>query len=118
MLIWAIIVLRVSSSPFGGQTRTRVLVALRLLGTSYARELARLLEAPVFGVRKALQGLERDRLVSGRLLGRTRVYQLNPAYFARNELRAYLARLADADADLQDRVQQMRRRPRRAGRPL
>ncbi len=31
------------SSPFGGETRTRVLVALRLLDESYPRELARLL---------------------------------------------------------------------------
>ena len=69
-------VLKSFSSPFGGQTRTRVLFALRLLGTSYARELARLLDAPVSGVRKALLGLERDGLIGGRLMGRTRLYQL------------------------------------------
>jgi hypothetical protein len=33
--------IRLTSSPFGGQTRTRVLLALRLLGESYPRELAR-----------------------------------------------------------------------------
>lgn len=111
-------VLKAFSSPFGGQTRTRVLLALRLLGTSYPRELARLLDAPVSGVRKALQGLERDGLIGGRLMGRTRLYQLNPAYFARDELRVYLARLAEADSELRGRVEGVRRRPRRTGKPL
>jgi hypothetical protein len=108
----------VSSSPFGGQTRTRVLVTLGLLESSYPREMERLLDAPISGVRKALAGLERDGLVSGRLVGRTRVVQLNPAYFARDELRAYLVRLAAADRDLQRRVEGLRRRQRQAGKPL
>jgi len=108
----------VSSSPFGGQTRTRVLVALGLLESSYPRELARLLDAPISGVRKALAGLERDGLVSGRLVGRTRIVQLNPAYFAREELRTYLVRLAAADSELRRRVEGLRRRPRQAGKPL
>jgi hypothetical protein len=33
-----------STSPFGSLTRSRVLMALRLRGTSYARELARVFE--------------------------------------------------------------------------
>jgi DNA-binding transcriptional ArsR family regulator len=106
-----------SSSPFGGQTRTRVLVALGLLESSYPRELARLLEAPISGVRKALAALERDGLVSGRMVGRTRLVQINPAYFARDELRAYLVRLAAADRELRSRVEGLRRRPRQAGKP-
>ena len=107
-----------TSSPFGGQTRTRVLVALSLLETSYPRELSRLLAAPVSGVRKALLGLERDGLVSGRLVGRTRVVQLNPSYFARDELKSYLARLSEAESELRREVQSLRRRPRQAGKPL
>jgi DNA-binding GntR family transcriptional regulator len=107
-----------SSSPFGGLARTRVLVALALLETSYPRELARLLDAPVSGVRKALAGLERDGLVSGRLVGRTREVRLNPVYFARQELAAYLVRLAEGDPELRQRTQALRRRPRQAGKPL
>lgn len=106
------------SSPFGGQARTRVLVALRLLGSSFPRELSRLLGTPVSAVSRALAGLERDALVSGRLVGRTRVYTLNPAYFAKRQLEAYLTRLADADAELRERPSQLRRRPRRSGKPL
>jgi len=106
------------SSPFGGKTRTRVLVALALIGSSFPRELSRLLTAPVSAVSRALYGLEADALVAGRLTGRTRVFTLNPAYFAKRELTAYLTRLADGDADLVRKAESMRRRPRRSGKPL
>jgi DNA-binding transcriptional ArsR family regulator len=111
-------VLKTSSSPFGGLTRTRVLIALRLLGSSYPQELARILGGPASGIRKALRSLERDALVAGRDLGRSRVYQLNPTYFARDALQDYLFRLAEADPDTQRKVSLLRRRPRRTGKPL
>ena len=107
----------IMSSPFGGQTRTRVLLALALT-QSYPRELARLLEVPVAGVQAALRGLERDGLVAGRLVGRTRLYDLNPRYFARDELRRYLARLSEGAPDLVKAVTALRRRPRRQGKPF
>lgn len=106
------------SSPFGSATRTRALVALQLLGDSYPRELARLLDTRLSAVQRALQGLERDQLVAGRALGRTRVYRLNPRYHARRELELYLSRLAEADPPLDRRTASLRRRPRHAGKPL
>jgi predicted transcriptional regulator len=102
-------------SPFGSITRTRVLLILKLLGASYQREIARLVETAPSVVQKALAGLERDGLVSGRMMGRTRSYTLNPRYFARTELDAFLGRLAEADTDLEARTAELRRRPRRAG---
>lgn len=107
-----------TSSPFGSQTRTRVLVALWLVGSSYARELARVLDIPLFAVQKGLRSLERDGLVAGRAVGRTREFQINPAYFARAELMGYLQRLAEPDRDLARRIERLRRRPRRSGKPL
>lgn len=107
-----------SSSPFGGQARTRVLLALRLLEDSYPRELARVLDLPPSGVQMALRGLERDGLVAARPAGRTRLYRVNPRYFARDELQQYLLRLTEPDDDLRARVAQLRRRPRRTGKPL
>jgi hypothetical protein len=105
------------SSPFGGQTRTRTLLALRLVGESYPRELARILDAPLSGVQQALRGLESDGLVVGRTLGRTRVVQLNPRYFAADALGAYLLRLTAPEVELRDRVSAMRKRPRISGKP-
>lgn len=107
----------IESSPFGGRTRTRVLVALSLLETSFPRELARLLVAPVSGVRQAIASLERDGLVAGRLVGKTRLVRLDPGYFARPELESYLARLAEAEPDLRTAASRLRRRPRATGKP-
>jgi DNA-binding transcriptional ArsR family regulator len=110
-------VIKTSSSPFGGQTRTRVLLVLRLLGESYPREMARLLDAPASGVQKALRSLELDGMVAARSLGRTRVYRIEPRYFAFEALQAYLTRLAEPDADLRTRVATLRKRPRHTGKP-
>ncbi len=93
-------------------------VALRLLDSSYPRELSRLLDIPVSAASRALANLERDALVAGRLVGRSRIYTLNPAYFAKHELEAYLSRLAVADTKLRAKAVQLRRRPRRTGKPL
>ncbi len=106
------------SSPFGGQTRTSVLLALCLLDESFPRELARLLEVSLYGVQRALGGLEGAGLVAGRPVGRTRVYRLNPRYFALRELVGYLRKLAEAETELRKRASLLRRRPRRTGKPL
>ena len=92
------------SSPFGGQARILVLLAPGLLDESFPRELARLLEVPLNGVQQALRGLEVDGLVAARSAGRTRLYRLNPLYFARQELQAYLKRLAGAETGLVERT--------------
>lgn len=106
------------ASPFGSQTRTRVLLALSLLQQSYARELARALEVPVSVIQKALLSLERDGLVTVRSVGRTRVVTLNPRYFAQRELLVLLNRLAGPEDGLKKALAKLRRRPRRSGKRL
>jgi DNA-binding transcriptional ArsR family regulator len=106
------------TSPFGSRTRTRLLMVLELLGQSYPRELARLLGSSLSAAQKGLASLERDGLVAGRLTGRTRLFQLNPGYFAAKEVRALLARLTEADRELESRASMLRRRPRRTGKRL
>jgi DNA-binding transcriptional ArsR family regulator len=107
-----------SSSPFGSRARTRVLLALRLLTESYAREIAPLVELSLSSVQKGLQSLERDGLVAGRTAGRTRLYRLSPRAHARRELERYLERLLEPEADMRARSERLRRRPRRSGKPL
>jgi len=111
-------VVNIQSSPFGSQSRTRVLLALRLLDESYARELSRVLEMPLSNAQKALRSLEIDGMVAARAVGRTRVFRLNPRYFARDALRKYLLRLAEPENRLQASIESLRRRPRRTGKPL
>src|SRR4051812_28965754 len=118
MVICAIILVTMISSPFGSRTRTQTLVALALMESSYPRELARLLGSAVNGVQSALRSLERDGLVVARSVGRTRAFQLNPRYFAAGAVRALLDKLASADPELREQVAAVRRRPRRTAKPL
>jgi len=88
------------------------------LDESYAREIARVLQRPVSGVLKALRSLEADALVAGRTLGRTRLFRLDPRYFAYSELRQYLERLTEPENKLRERLRRLRRRPRKTGKRL
>ena len=106
------------SSPFGSRARTRVLLSLQLLTETYPRELARLLEINLSSVQRGLQSLERDGLVAGRAVGRTRVFRLSPRVIARQELERYLERLLEPEARLRRRAAELRRRPRMTGKPL
>jgi sugar-specific transcriptional regulator TrmB len=108
----------VNSSPFGSPARTRALLALHLLTESHARELARLLDLHLSGVQKALHSLERDGIVAARAAGRTRLYRLSPRAPAKREMERYLERLLEAEVDLRSRASLLRRRPRRAGKPM
>jgi len=107
-----------TSSPFGSRTRTRLLLALALRGESYPREIARLLEVSLSAVQKAIRSLELDGLIAGRSVGRTRVYELNPGYFAAREISSLARRLTEVDPDLRRAVGELRTRPRRTGKPL
>ena len=106
------------SSPFGSLTRTRILLALRLMGSSYPREMGRLMGTALSAVQGALRSLESDGLITGRSEGRTRLFELNPRFFAASELRALLDKLAAADRGLQDAIATLRRRPRRTAKAL
>jgi|SRR3989304_2895434 len=111
-------VIKTRSSPFGGVGRTRVLLALRMLSESYPRELARVLGMPFSSVLQALRSLEMDGLVAGRALGRTRVFKIDPRYFAYDELQRLLLQLTESEGELKTRVSALRRRPRRTAKPL
>lgn len=51
-------------------------------------------------------------------MGRTRVFRINPAYFASDELQRYLLRLTESEDELRERTAALRRRPRRTGKKL
>ena len=106
-----------SSQLFGTRNRTAVLVAIRLLGETYAAELALLLGVRVFTVQQIVAGLEREAVLATRVAGRTRLVTLNPRYVASGELADLLWRLGENDVALQQALAAKRRRPRRAGKP-
>lgn len=85
---------------FGSRRRTEILILLGLLEESYPSELASLLQAPLYSVQRILADLEDQGVVASRLRGRTRLVSINPRFYAVQELRALLARLALGEPDL------------------
>ncbi len=110
--------LETGSKLFGSRRRTDTLVMIALLDQTYARELTRLLDAPLRSIQTILADLEKEGIVAARPVGRTRQVEINPRYFAAAELRATLLRLGEADPRLQEAAARRRARPRRSGRPL
>ena len=102
---------------FGSQTRTQLLIAIRLLGETYPTELATLLGVRLYSVQRALESLEGESVLVSRQLGRTRRICLNPRYFAHRELDGLLWKLGEHDAQLQKALATGRRRSRRPGKP-
>jgi len=102
---------------FGNRNRTAILLAIRLLEETYASELAAMLQLRVYTVQAALASFEREGVIAGRLLGRTRRVSLDPRYVAAKELSALLWKLGQQDVPLQAALASRRRRPRRSGKP-
>lgn len=106
------------TSIFGSPLRDRILVLLEVKGSSHLREIARIYGVSVSVVRWALVALERDGLVIGRAVGRSRLLELNPRFFCIQELRALLGAVAAARPELFEPAMAVRSRPRRSGKPL
>lgn len=103
---------------FGNPTRTRILFVLSLLGESYPRELARIIEAPLSAVQKAIDRLETEGVVASRRIGVERRVTLNPRYPFVKDLQSLLFRWAQADTPIVEATRSLRRRPRRRTKSL
>ena len=107
------------ASLLGSLNKERVLIYLTARRRGYSREIARFFGAPLDPVQKAMDGLEAAGVLVSRAVGRTREYEFNPRYAAREELASLLARaLALYPRALQDQLLLARSRPRRKGKPL
>jgi hypothetical protein len=75
---------------FGNQNVQKILLFLFVNGKCYGTQLHRLLKTPLTPLQKAFLRLERGGIVLSQLEGKTRVYQLNPAYPLLAELQQLL----------------------------
>lgn len=107
-----------SVGVFGSPLRTSALLAINMMGETHASELSRVLERSLSRVQSAVDSLERAGLIIGIEEGRARRLRLNPRFPALGELVALLDRLGAQDASLQSKLEELRRRPRRAGKAL
>jgi len=96
---------------FGSRTKTSVLVLLALLNESYAAEIAKMLGVQPSAIKKIVDALEMESVISGRLVGRTRVLSLNPCYEAAAEVKALLWKIGERDFELQKLAGTKRKRP-------
>ena len=104
---------------FGNGTAEKVLLYVVAHRQAYARELAQAFALPVSVVQKQVARLERGNVLASRLVGRTRVFELNPSYAFARELRALLERALDfVPPDERGPYRPKRVRPRATGKPL
>ncbi|MFY9739659.1 MAG: helix-turn-helix domain-containing protein [Candidatus Cybelea sp.] len=89
---------------FGSPSRTKALALVGLLEDTYPRELARLSGAPLSSVQRMVNDLEREGVITTRIVGANRQVSLNPRFYGANELRALLIKYAKRDPDLERRV--------------
>jgi hypothetical protein len=103
---------------FGSSLRSGILVFAAMLQETYPAELASLLQARPTSVIRFVDELEREGILSTRLIGKERRIALNPNYYAYVELSALLARIGRENRQYIQIVSTRRRRPRRRGKPL
>ncbi len=105
-------------SLFGSLLRERILKLLVLIEPAYPRQLATLLGAHLISVQNAVVALGDLGVVASRLVGRTRLVELDRRWYAASELRALLERLAHADPEIREIAGAVRQRPRRPGKAI
>jgi hypothetical protein len=94
----------------GNQTVQKVLLFLFVNNKCYGAQLQRLLRTPLTTLQNALARLEKGRIITSYLEGKTKLYQLNPAYPLLSELEQLLKKsytlLSPQDKKLYSLVQQ------------
>jgi hypothetical protein len=108
----------VLESLFGNPNIERVLFYLQRFGEGYPSAIAANFEVPLTPIQQQLNRLEQGSLVVSRLVGKTRVFKINPRYPFKRELEALLATAFKAMPAAQiDKYYMQRTRPRRQGKP-
>ena len=105
-------------SLFGSRLRERILKVLVLIEPAYPRQISELLDEHLVSVQNAVAALQDLGVVASRLVGRTRLVELDRRWYAASEVRALLERLVEADPELREIAATARQRPRRPGKPL
>jgi DNA-binding transcriptional ArsR family regulator len=106
------------NSLFGSRLRERILKLLVLVEPAYPRQIATLLDAHLISVQNAVTALQDLGVVASRLVGRTRLVELDRRWYAASELRSLLERLVAGDSSIRDLAQNVRQRPRRPGKKI
>ncbi len=103
----------------GSASAERALLFIAVRSEGYASEIAHFFDASLYGIQRQLEKFESGGVLAARQSGRTRLYSLSPRYAFTKELRALLEKaLSFYPPEEQERLANVRRRPRRKGKPL
>lgn len=102
---------------FGSGLRTEALIAVGRLSRTYPSEIARVLGRRLNEVQRAVASLERAGAVVSKRVGGTRIVELNPRFWARDELYKLLLRMSELPT-YEKYWAKLRRRPRGIGKPI
>jgi hypothetical protein len=108
-------------SLFGNESIERVFFFLLRNEACYALQLKKQFGTALSPLQQALLRLEKGGILVSILVGKTRVFQFNPRYLFRKELRSFLERVYKTLPEEFKRKyyeKTERRRPRRTGKPL
>jgi DNA-binding transcriptional ArsR family regulator len=107
------------SGLFGNESAEKTLLYIECYGQGYARKMADVYGVSLSQIQRQLERFEREGILVSQLVGKTRLYQINPRYFFKDELRLLLAKaLKNLPSNLKDKYFSERTRPRRKGKPL
>lgn len=104
---------------FGNPTVEKVLWYLTQYEEGYAQEISETLSVPVTTVKNTLLRLENGGIIVGHLIGRSRVFRLNPRWPMLKELTDLLEKsLEYLPRSYIEETFRKRKRPRRKDKPL
>lgn len=104
---------------FGNVTIEKILFFLYVYAEGYPLGMARVFGVPVNKIQQQLKRLENGGVVVSRLVGKVRLYTFNPRFPFLKELKELTAKAYEFVPEKEkERYFRMRKRPRRAGKPL
>ena len=101
------------------KTKEQILMFLTARNEGYAREIARFYNKSLSLVQKQLDNLEYGGVLVNKKAGKTILYYFNPRYFLINELKIFINKALEYLPEKEkESLLNIRRRPRRKGKPL
>lgn len=106
-------------SLLGSINRERVLIYLHARNEGYAREISDYYQTSLSQIQKQLERLEVGNVLYSKIVGKTRVYALNPRFPFLGELQALLDKVITFyPVEEAEKLTHHRTRPRRQGKPI
>ncbi len=106
-------------SLLGSVNKERILLFLYARDGGYPREIARFFNTDVAPIQRQMNRMEAGGIIYSQMVGRTKLYTLNPRYSFLPELKQLLDKaLSFYPADEKEALLYSRQRPRRTGKPL